>query len=137
MFFFFVRWNTKNPLKTTFIPKFYLKTLRTYISEHWLVSYLTEKTERDFCSKHPSITLVFFCKKTLGHPLCLNKMKQLTFFPIEKSWMSHHFHYFEVKSADNQIWRYILKGVTSTLEFPISLSSSFFPTREYRYFCDT
>ena len=55
-------------------------------------------------------------------------MKQLTFFPVEKSWMSHHFRYFEVKSADNQIWRYILKGVTSTLEFPIGLSSSFFPT---------
>ena len=66
-------------------------------------------------------------------------MKQLTFFPVEKfGWVTIS-AYFEVKSADNQIWRYILKGVTSTLEFPIGLSSSFFFSDEriYRYFCDT
>ena len=43
-------------------------------------------------------------------------MKQLTFFPVEKfGWVTIS-AYFEVKSADNPIWRYILKGVTSTLE---------------------
>ena len=64
-------------------------------------------------------------------------MKQLTFFPVEKfGWVTIS-AYFEVKSADNPIWRYILKGVTSTLEFPIGLSSIFFfDERIYRYFCD-
>ena len=66
-------------------------------------------------------------------------MKQLTFFPVEKfGWVTIS-AYFEVKSADNPIWRYILKGVTSTLEFPVGLSSSFFlvcfffDERIYRY----
>ena len=48
-----------------------------------------------------SFTLEFVIQKL--EYICLNKMKNLTFLPIEKSWISHHFRNFEGKSADHQI----------------------------------